>query len=195
MSVWPTGDAVVVMLGSGFEPGDLGGFIVQAIAEAERLPPDPEAFARLQAAVARAAEPPEADPVPPLPDLARVVSGRRFVAEPNDVGVTGFHLDFPGGAEAVFTLGLAVERSDEFADRVSPVGLDGVPRVSDTGRLGLPLAAAGRWDGDTFRVDYDDFANNHRYRLTVRFEDDRAVLTLAEPSTGLEVEVAATAAP
>ena len=169
--VWPQQELVVVMVGSGFDPGALGGFIVEALRSEN--PADPAAEARLREAVARAAQPPPPGPTAPLPPAARAVSGQRFELEPNAVGLVAFQLDVPPGDpdEATFTLTLDSPRSQELGDRVSAVGLDGRFRITPSGRFGLPLAARGHWeDARTFRMVYDEIGGNHVYDLALRFD-------------------------
>lgn len=182
--VWPARDLVVVMIGSGFDPAEIGGFIVEALADAP-LPSDPAVKARLREEIARAGAPPPPGPVAPLPPTAAAVSGRRYATAPNDLGLTGFRLDFPGDDEATITLTLDIPRSQEFGDRTSAVGLDGRYRITPSSRFGLPIAARGHWEDErTFRLTYNEVANNHIYDLVFIFAGDRASLSLSE-RTGL----------
>ncbi|WP_420454137.1 serine hydrolase domain-containing protein [Rubrivirga sp.] len=191
--VWPQQELVVVMIGSGFDPGELGGFIVEALTSEGPLPADPEADARLREQIALAASPPPPGPTAPLPAAARSVSGHRYTFSPNEVGLAAFRFDFDGGDEATFTLTLDSPRSQEFGDRVTTVGLDGRYRITPSSRFDLPVAARGYWeDEQTFRFDYDEFANNHLYDIAIRFNGDEAVLTLSEGTGLFDVTVEAT---
>jgi CubicO group peptidase (beta-lactamase class C family) len=191
--VWPEKRIVVVMIGSGFDPGAVGRFIVEAVQSDEPLRPNPEAHQRLREKVSAASLPPPPKPVGPLPAIASVISDRQFRFEPNEIGLTSFRLGFPGGSEALLTLSLAIVRSQEFGDRVSPVGLDGRYRISPTSRFGLPLAARGEWTGnETFHLVYDEFANNHMYDITIRFSESRAVWHMTERSGLFDITLEAT---
>ncbi len=190
--VWPQEELVVVMIGSGFDPGELGGFIVEALADSP-LPAAPEAQAGLREQIALAASPPPPSPTAPLPETARVISGHRYTFPQNEVGLAAFRLDFPSGNEATFTLTLDSPRSQEFGDRVTTVGLDGRYRITPSSRFDLPIAARGYWeDKQTFRFAYDEFANNHLYDIAIRFDSDRAALTLSEGTGLFDVTMEAT---
>ncbi len=126
--VWPDRDLVVVMIGSGFDPGALGGFIVDAVSQKRILPPDPQAFAALQAQVAAAAAEPPPGRSSPISPLARTVSGVRYDLAPNEVGLTHVQLDFCGRRHRHVSSGLSRR----------PVGR--VWRACDDGRPGRALS-------------------------------------------------------
>lgn len=183
LAVWPEKNLVAVLIGNGFDPGALGRFFIAAVQSDERLPPNPAANRRLKQKVEAASQEPAAEPASPLPSLARAISGKRFAFEPNILGIVAFKLDFGSDTEALLTLSLAVKRSNEYGDRVSPVGLDGRYRVSPTSRFDLPLAAKGRWvSAETFELVYDDFANNHLFRIAMRFDGDTTTWDIEDQS-------------
>jgi len=74
----------------------------------------------------------------------------------------------------------------EFADgRVEqrPLGLDGIPRLSPSGRFGLPVALQGWWENNsTFVFDYDEVANINSYRFRLTFVRDDVSIELSEKS-------------
>ena len=183
--VWPQEDLVVVMIGSGFDPGEVGAFIIEALAPGDSLSDDPEGHRRLKEQIMLAGKPNRIGPVTPLPEKANEISLHRYVLEPNEVGLTEFRIDFANRDEATFTLTLDSPRSQEFGERVSAVGLDGRYRITPSSRFGLPLAARGYWSDDhTFKLRYNEVANNHLYDIAIQFDGNRATLTLAE-QTGL----------
>ena len=66
-----------------------------------------------------------------------------------------------------------------------PIGLDGVPRVSPNGRVALPVALAGTWDGpNVFTFDYDEVANINSFRYRLTFVGDEVGVEVTE-QTGL----------
>jgi CubicO group peptidase (beta-lactamase class C family) len=168
--VWPEHDLVIIMLGAGFDPAEIGRFIVAALREANPLPPAPAAHGDLQRRLAAAAAEPESTPVRPLPDLADRVSGRTYHFEANDAGLGWFKLTFDREGEGRIDLSLGDQYHERRGLRSSPMGLDGVFRISPTGRFGLPVAVQGHWsDERTFEVIYDEIANTHLYEIRIEF--------------------------
>jgi len=178
ISVVPALDLVVVFTGGTFEPGDIGDFVGRSIRSGAPPPDDSAGAARLAAAVAEAARPPAAKPVPALPALAAAISGKTFSLEPNSIGVRRFSLSFPGGAEA----GLRLELTDGGVRRPR-VGLDGVPRIWPDGRYGLPVALSGSWETDsTFVLIYDEVGNVNAVRLRMTFTSSEVTAEMSERS-------------
>jgi hypothetical protein len=181
ISVVPAKNLVVVFTGGEFEPGDIGQFIGRAIVSDKPLAEDPAGVAQLGAAVRNATRPPAAQPAPPSPPLAKMISGRTYVLDGNPLDLQSFVLWFPGGAEAQLQLGLSDRR-----DGPRPVGLDGVPRISPDGRFGLPVAASGAWENDsTFVVDYNEIGNINTYRFRLTFFNDAVTVEFSERSGAL----------
>ncbi len=178
ISVLPALHLIVVFTGGEFEPGDIGQFIGRAIRSEQPLPEDSAAYASLLSGIATAAGPPAPQPVPALPRLAALISGRSYVVEDNALGVRSLALGFPGGAEAALTLAFSDGRSE-----TRPVGLDAVPRVSPGGRFGLPVAVSGRWEGDsTFVLSYDEVGNINAFELRLTFTDGAVGVDVTERS-------------
>jgi CubicO group peptidase (beta-lactamase class C family) len=185
VSVVPAKQLVVVFTGGGFEPGDIGDIIGEALKADGPIAPDPTGDSLLMAAVAAAAQPPAAGSVAPAPALAAAVSGREFVLDTNPLGLRSLSLTFPGGSEARLRLRFSDGRDEE-----RPVGLDGVPRLSLGGRYGLLVAVAGTWtDERTFAVDYDEVANVNDFRLRVSFSGPDVGLDVSERTGLIEAHV------
>ncbi|HYX69612.1 MAG TPA: serine hydrolase [Terriglobales bacterium] len=182
ISVVPAKNLVVVFTGGEFEPGDIGKFIGESIKSDQRLPENAAGVARLAATVRAAAAPPTATPPPAAPatSISQTISGRNYMVEANPLGLKSLSLTFSGPAEAIARL--------EFVDgRVEqrPLGLDGVPRLSPSGRFGLPVALQGRWESSsTFVFDYDEVANINCYRFRLTFAGNDVSIDLSE-KTGL----------
>jgi hypothetical protein len=150
------------------------------------LPPNPEGVAQLEAAVTTVAQPPAPQPVAPLPDTAREISGKTFVFEPNPSEVETVALEFDDSDEA--TLHYKVFGSEQVVS--APIGLDGVYRVS-LGDHDLPQGYRGYWaDAQTFVFEYDNIANNDHATYTVRFKGERVLFGGQETAheLGLQVE-------
>jgi hypothetical protein len=178
ISVIPAKNLVVVFTGGGFEPGDIGSFIGRAIKSDRPLPEDTAGAALLAAAVREATRPPFAQAMPPIPPMARMISGRRYALEGNPLDLRSFTLAFSGGAEAQLEL-----ESRDGRDGPRPVGLDGVPRLSPDGRFGLPVAVSGAWEGDgSFVLDYDEVGNINAYRFRFLFREHEVTVDFSERS-------------
>ncbi|WP_306590403.1 serine hydrolase [Geothrix sp. 21YS21S-4] len=181
LAVWPRKHLVAVLLGSGgYTLGGIGATLIKAVVADEPLPENPPSLKRLHQKLAEAAAPPPAKPVAPPPPIATRVSGRTYTMEANRLGLKTFSLTFPGESEAELRLG-----SDEPADKIIPVGLDGVYRLSSTSRHGLAAGASGGWSREnTFAMAYREAAADRNWRFTIRFEGDAAVWAVHE-NTGL----------
>ncbi len=181
ISVVPAKHLVVVFTGGEFEPGDIGSYIGRAIKSDQPLPENPAGAARLAAMVDDATRPPNAQPVRPAPPLATTISGRTYALDVNPLDLRSLTLTFSGGAEALLQLELSDRR-----DGPRPVGLDGVPRLSPDGRLGLPVAVSGAWENDsTFVLDYNEVGNINAYRFRMTFSDGSVMVAFSERSGAL----------
>lgn len=171
--VLPTLNLVVQTTGGGLEGDDLSAPLLPTLVDMEEpLPANPAGVARLGAAVEAVAQPPAPQPVAPLPDTAREVSGRTVALEPNPLTLATMHLDFDGSAEGVWRITLAGRQ----APLTGAVGLDGVYRMS-TGDYGLPVGVRGTWaDAQTFVFEYDEIASLDAYTFRLRFEGGRVAV-------------------
>jgi len=176
IQVWPDIDAILVMTGGGVDIDDIEPMITPAFVSPDKpLPANPSGRAKLEEALAAVAAPPAPKPVAPLPPLARQVSGRTYVFDPNPLGIEACSLEFDGPAEAVFRIthnGGTVEPW--------PVGLDGVYRMS-VGPYGQPQGMRGGWaDGRTFVMEYDNISNNDHFFLRLSFDGDKVTVESRE---------------
>jgi CubicO group peptidase (beta-lactamase class C family) len=185
--ILPAYDIVVVATSAGAEWDEFISYLVQAVGDTENpLPANPAGVEKLNAALQAIQQPPPAEPVPPLPEMARAISGQTFELRPNPFGLTTVQLAFDGSAQAVMQL--------TFADGRPPwtaaVGLDGVYRLSPA-ENNLPAAERGRWEGaDTVVVDLDTIGNRETFELRMRFAGDRLQFTGRERAhdSGFTVE-------
>lgn len=178
--VLPGWDMILVTTGGGFDLDQIGELLLASFTDLENpLPDNPEGVARLEAAVAAVAQPPAAGPVPPLPDVARRVSGKTYVLEPNVVGLDNIACTFDGSAEAACAVGVGGESPLTWT-----VGLDGVYRFSP-GLDGRPLGARGRWtDSRTFALESNGITTNDQFGLSLRFDGDRIEVQFQEKNGG-----------
>ncbi len=150
-------------------------YILPAVRSSSALPANPSGVARLAGMVEAAGVSYEGQPqsVPPLPAIASVISGERFVLEPNLLEIQSFSLTFGEPAEA--TLNIVGEEEVTFL-----IGLDGVRRISP-GESGLPAAAEGWWEGDSrFVVMLDEFALYTYLRVTLEFSGSDVTVTVRD---------------
>lgn len=171
-----TGDLITASIFSG-----LTDFILNSVEAESELPGNPEAFARLQAAV-EATQNPTPSPVPTMPYIAQMVSGKRYDLASNNLGWESFSIQF-GDKEATLSLGIAGSEL-EF-----PVGLDGVFRVSSETipsdprywwwHPDIPLAIKGAWqDNQTFVMEMWDLTGNEGVMITIPFDTLSVTATL-----------------
>lgn len=173
IEVIPAWNIIVVTTGGGFEYDQIAPYLAKAIGDLSKpLPANPAGVEQLAKTVAEVKQSPAAQFIPPLPQTARAISGKRFVLAPNSLSLKATRLDFDAPAEAVFTL----EFSDDPVVRVTRVGLDGVYRYSRTGK---PVIARGRWlDEQTFVVEYSEGPGLTPFTLNLRFNGNRVVFEI-----------------
>ena len=66
-----------------------------------------------------------------------------------------------------------------------PVGMDGVPRFSETGPTGIPVGTVGEWiEPNVFTVRYDEVAGPNHLRIRADFAQDAQAVELefADPT-------------
>ena len=174
--VLPEWDMVIVTAGGGFEMDEISELLLASFSDFEKpLPANAEGVARLEAAIDAAAQPPERTPVASLPDVAREISGKTYVFEPNPATLENIAFEFDGSSEATFHFRPAG------GPLFSPlVGLDGLFRFS-TGPDGRPVAFRGAWiDAQTFFLEYDGITNNDHSLFQFRFEVDQVEVHVGE---------------
>jgi CubicO group peptidase (beta-lactamase class C family) len=172
----PSLDAIVVTTGGGFEYDDIDPYLTGALLNTEQaLPPNPGAVAGLKALVAALSQAPPAQPIEPLPEIARAVSGVTYVFYPNPAGLETMKIDFNDPAEAIVSLSLF----DGMQTITWRIGLDGVYRHMPSGE-----ALRGGWlDPQTFAFESYDV---DRRTFRVKFEGQG--IEIASPEMGMRVE-------
>lgn len=172
--VWPDKDVVAIFTGRGLDVrGEAAPVLVTAMKSDSAIDPNPEAYARLNQAIEDATKPPQAKPVPALPPMAEEVSGKVYRLADNQFGVSCISLRFdsPSGVWFDLTLG-----SGLFA---LPVGMDGVPRFSETRPTGIPVGVLGEWtEPNEFSMQYDEVGGSNHLRIRGNFADDSESVAL-----------------
>ncbi|HZS06617.1 MAG TPA: serine hydrolase [Blastocatellia bacterium] len=188
ISVVPSKNAVIVFNGGGFAAGEIMKLVIPAFKSDQPLPENPAGVARLKAAIAAAGKAPAPNAMPALPEMAKTISGKTYVLEPNWISLQALSLTFTPSGDATARLTFGASQNLGWTQKhteARAVGLDGITRVSPGGRLGLPAGVRGAWEDDhTFTLEYDEIANINGYRLTITFSGD-GVSIHAKERTGL----------
>jgi CubicO group peptidase (beta-lactamase class C family) len=165
--VWPDKDVVAVFTGRGVDVlADVAPLVAAALQSDAALDPNPEAYARLNTAIQDATEPPMAKPAPPLPPMATEISGKVYRLDPNELDVQCISLRFDSPSEVWLELTLGSGVFD------LPVGMDGVPRFSESGLTGIPIGVLGEWtDSSIFEMALDEVGGPNYRRVRGDFDD------------------------
>ncbi len=174
--VWPELDTVVVITAGG-NAGQIAPLVRQAVKSDQPLPANPDGSALLRARTEAAAKAPAPEPVPPLPAIARTISGVVYDLPINTSRLDRIALTFSDKPEArldVTYLGQPL---------TLPVALDGVYRLGPHGPLHLLAGAKGKWtNANEFLLDLNFIANINHYTLNLRFDGDRVEIAASEAS-------------
>ena len=168
-----TRNIVIVTTGANFEYDDVNEWLQPLLVRANRpLPPNPEAQAALDAALAAATQGPMVSKSDTMPDTAREISGKTFQCEDNMVDLKTMRVDFSDPEVATLTLDLVD------TDYLWPIGLDGHYRISPEG-----AGMRGYWkDSRTFLLETFDIGVVVRQ---MEVEGDRLHFSL--PDAGLTI--------
>ena len=174
--VLPEWNMILVTTGGGFDMDEISELLVASFSDFEKpLPANPKGVDRIKVAIDAVVQSPEPSPVSYLPDLARAISGKTYVFDPNPAKLESIAFEFDGSSEGVVLI-----KSAGSAPPSAPVGLDGIYRFSP-GLDGRPVAFRGTWtDSQTFLLEYDGITNNDHAFLQFRFEGDRVEVSVQE---------------
>jgi hypothetical protein len=173
--VLPQLDMVVVFTGGGFEPADVGAFLVKALRSDRPLPEDPAGYATLQEKIAAAARSPAPQRVLPLPVIAAAISGREYLLETNVLGLRSIGFTFDGGDTARLDLGYADRRESR------PIGLDGVYRITRENPDAQPDAVKGGWLSESeFSLTYNEFTESKCTTARAAFRGNGVILRVSD---------------
>lgn len=164
------------MTGGGFEPGDIGSYLLAALRSDTALAEDPQGQARLADALRSIATPPQPHAVVQSA-VAEQVSNRIYTLEENPLGIRSFAVEFSDSARAVLRMGLSDGRV-----LVQPLGMDGVYRVARD-ETGASSAGRGDWLPDgRFRAEFNRLARINRYSFDIAFRGDDVAIVASEPT-------------
>jgi CubicO group peptidase (beta-lactamase class C family) len=140
-------------------------YILPSVKSASPLDDNPQGLARLQAALQAAANP--GQPLAPLPEMARAVSGHTYWLDDNPLGLQMMWVSFPEGEPVAQITLNGTQRS--------VIGLDKRYRLNSSGAT--TLALRGVWEDErTFMVEQITFGDVGQYQIRVTFRGDEVDL-------------------
>ena len=186
VQVIPQFKIIVVTTGGGFDIDEIMPYLEPALIDTENpLPANPSGMIALQAAIDEAARAPKAKPVPPLPDIARAISGKTYLLEANPAKLKTLRLDFDGSEEAA----LSIAFSDGRPGLTQLIGLDGVYRFCP-GDYNLPQGMRGYWqDRQTFAIEQDEIAVNDHTNYQIVFSGEHILVSGLETAHELSTTI------
>jgi CubicO group peptidase (beta-lactamase class C family) len=164
--------------------------ILPAISSDSALPDNSEGLARLQTAI-DTLQVPSQQPVPELPDMAKTISGTKYVfnftpfwSGFRQFGWQTMALTFTeGSSEAVLTDGV-----DDFVMELS-IGMDAVPRMAEIPDWGTTVMR-GAWTApDTYLINLDVLGLPEHCTMAMRFGNDHMLVMFSELLSGQQVQL------
>jgi len=172
--VWPAKNIVVVFTGGGFDPGEIGEFIVNAVRSDKSLNKNDRAYVILRKKVKDAVAAPSPKPSTELPKITKSISGKEYICDINTLDFKRISLFFPNENEGLIKIALKDSTLE------IPFGLDDIYRISPTGDFGLPRASKGFWQTENKLVLY-------LYQVS-RMDLDEILLTFEGNRLDLEID-------
>jgi len=166
VAVVPDKELVIVFNGGGVDTDAIAPFLLRALHSDRALAVRPGAREKLAAAVLAARQPPALELPAAIPPVARTISGTRFVAEDNPIGLRTIALQFSSDGAHVAVDFLGREWN-------VPVGLRGRPIISTATPTGSPAAVSGRWLSEReFLLDLDTIGGVNHFVFRLTFDGD-----------------------
>ena len=109
---------------------EIAPFLVASLKSDQPLPENSAAYGRRQEKIAAAAEPPETEPVKPLPEMAKKIDGKTYVLDSNPLDLQSIVLTFDEEkGEALFSVGLPENQTLELVIRDWGCGMEDVEQA------------------------------------------------------------------
>ena len=179
--ILPEKHIVIVMYGTGFEPGQLGGYIVEAMKADTVIARNEEGFQQLKEELQRIQAPTTAKSPKPIPEIAKEICAKEYQFTENSLGLTHFTVCASDPEASYLNLGLNIQKSNEIGDRKVPMGLNGQYKISNETRFETPMAARAEWlDEKTIFIDYNEFSNAHKYEMIIAFDGAHATFRIRD---------------
>ena len=184
ITVWPSKDMVIVFTGGGFNTSDLVPFIVKAIKSDNSIPTNPVALNELKRNIDNSATQPQSQPIAKLPNLALMISDKKYQLQPNTLDLTSIQFVFDNTEDAVMNMAWAGEKVK------CEIGLDGKYRFTNNPIVKLPQACKGEWINDTtFSVKLDLVGAINVYNIDCTFvENGKKINIIISEGNGLNNE-------
>jgi hypothetical protein len=125
----------------------------------------------------------QSEQVPPLPKIAKTISGQTYILDTNGLGLLSVSFSFPGGSEASITYSSSMDESQVIWDWFL-VGLDDIERYS-TGSDGTPWGTKGWWETDETFVTHIYPENSEWGRVEYIFEGEQITMELSPNASGV----------
>ncbi len=161
--------------------------IFQAAASKAPLPPNPQAVRALNR-LFNELENPAALAVGQMPQIAAKVSGKKYVLDPNKMGMQSFVLSFKDGRECVMKVTIGKLILD------FPVGLDGNFRIANAGisfgnnSAPSQVASKGSWvDDNTFTFKFHILGDVVTQNFSLKFTNDDVVLDFGNAASSIRI--------
>ena len=159
-------------------------YIAPAVISDEALLPNAEGFSALESALARWNDP-QPKPVPSLPDIASVISGKTYQLEANPAGIKTVGLEFEDD-EAILHVEWANVKQQYLA------GLDNVYRLTDLDEFGV-VSARGKWRSDKmFEFEMQIPTDGEVWTWIITFEEDSIQVVRRPQVVGTELRIKGT---
>jgi CubicO group peptidase (beta-lactamase class C family) len=173
INVYPSLGVVAVTVAGGIDPGELTDELGKAlVSPGQALPANPQGMAKLEAALRQIAEPPAPVAPAPLPAMARQISGKTYVFEPNALSMSSLTLTFGPADVAEFVMTF----SGTMPELRGNVGLDGIYRFFPA-EDGIRAGMRGGWvSPNGFRAEFDGIANIDAFDLDMQFDRNTLVM-------------------
>ena len=179
--VYPKENLVVVMTGTGFDSGELGGFIINSIESKNPLAINKEKMQILKNKLFEIQKPETIEQDVEIPISINQISERKFIFEENSFGLTNFSIKEKSKNEYSLMIDLNIHRSNEYGEREIPLSFDGRYIISKNTRFKTPMASKAKWINDQhIIIDYNDFSSNHKYIINIEFMEDKAEWTMED---------------
>jgi CubicO group peptidase (beta-lactamase class C family) len=174
VAVVPDKELVIVFNGGGVDTDSIAPFLFRALRSDQPVAVRPGGQERLAATLVAARQPPPLESPAAIPPLARTISGTKYVADDNPIGLRTLSLQFSGDR---------THAALEFLGRKwnVPVGLRGRPMISSPTSTSSPAAVSGRWVSDReFLLDVDTIAEVNHFVFRLTFDRDELRIIVDE---------------
>jgi CubicO group peptidase (beta-lactamase class C family) len=179
--ILPEKKLVLVMYGTGFDPGQIGEYIVKALKGDKPIEQNIKNYQLLQKEIELAQNPSTENNDVVISPKANEICSKTYKFEQNPIGFEQFTLCAQNPDSAYIYLDLNIEKSNEVGNRKVPLGLKGKYKISNATRFQTPMAAKAKWvDNNTIVIDYNEFSNAHKYEITVSFQGNKASFSIKD---------------